>query len=477
VVPAVRPENVVDATRVTGAAVGPDVASALPFPVPLRYGAGAMRIESFWAKGFRSLRDVRLDGLGAFNVFYGPNGGGKSNILEAIRVLLEICRLEQHLHTPGEACRDLRDGIIKAGVARHRDLYARDDVRTIVLGARFIGPGLGSSVASGGFELEDLTVEYTFDWIVQRDPKVFLSRLESNGQDVTKSVSSAQRSYLRALISETLPAQAYTLVNAVRELGPDESSLPGVSINDMAWHQREGGLARLLFDTSVDSRPAFRHRFEELRALLKGPPLNRPPFFPVKDAMTGRIEIHERLSEPNPEGLEIPIDLAGLGMAQIYVILAQAMLSGARAVGIEEPEAHLHAPTTGRHLRELLKRLVDEKHIDQLFIATHSNLFDLDPTGYFDVSLQNGETVVTKKPLDAIDQHLYEPGPAKHALQRMLQHMPPDEIMFRRADGSPVSAAEMLDLLREDDPLAVDFLRDVHGAAVTIVKVKSKKGK
>ncbi len=172
------------------------------------------------------------------------------------------------------------------------------------------------------------------------------------------------------------------------------------------------------------------------------------------------------------------LDLAGLGIAQIYWILAQAMLSGANIVAIEEPEAHLHAPTTGRDLRHLLERLVNEKHIDQLFIATHSNLFDLDSTGYFDVSLKNGETVVERADLTRIDRdHLYEPGPAKHALQRMLEYMPPDEVMFRHGDGSPITATEMLRLLQDGDDDAVRFLEDIHGAAMTMVKVKTKKSK
>src|SRR5262249_9016805 len=87
-------------------------------------------------------------------------------------------------------------------------------------------------------------------------------------------------------------------------------------------------------------------------------------------------------------------------LAQIRATLDKAMLAGARIIAIEEPEAHLHAPTSGHMLRQLLVRLVEEKHIDQLFIVTHSNLFDLDSTGFFDVHLKNGETKVTKKPLD-----------------------------------------------------------------------------
>jgi hypothetical protein len=170
------------------------------------------------------------------------------------------------------------------------------------------------------------------------------------------------------------------------------------------------------------------------------------------------------------------LDLAGLGIAQIYWILGQAMLSGARAVAIEEPEAHLHAPTSGRHLRELLQRLVDEKHVDQLFIATHSNLFDLDSKGYWDVSLQNGETVVTRAELPDIDRkHLYEPGPAKHGLQHMLEYMPAEEVVFRRADGSPITAAEMLRMLQEGADDAVRFLEDLHGAALRMVRVAAKK--
>ena len=43
-----------------------------------------MRVRKFWVRGYRSLRDVTLDGLSDFNVFYGPNGSGKSNILDAL---------------------------------------------------------------------------------------------------------------------------------------------------------------------------------------------------------------------------------------------------------------------------------------------------------------------------------------------------------------------------------------------------------
>lgn len=66
--------------------------------------------------------------------------------------------------------------------------------------------------------------------------------------------------------------------------------------------------------------------------------------------------------------------------------------------------------------------LVAEGRVDQLFLATHSNLFDLDPSGYWDVSLVEGATTVQRKPLDEVDRlHLFEPGPAKHQIQELLR--------------------------------------------------------
>ena len=285
--------------------------------------------------------------------------------------------------------------------------------------------------------------------------------------------------YVRALLLEGLPLRGYGLVSADRS-PRSEVVEPGKSLPDdenvVTWHLREGRLKNALLAAHIGPSHEVRKRLDALRQLLSGEPLHRPPFFPVQDPRTAAVDLRERLPEPNPDGLDVSIDLAGLGIAQVYSILAQAMLLGARIIGIEEPEAHLHAPTSGRALRQLLVRLVEEKYVDQLFIATHSNLFDLDPTGYFDVSLVDGATVVKREDLTRIDrEHLCEPGPAKHALQRLLQYAPEDEIVFRRADGSSVTAKKMLTLLQEDDALAVKFLQDVHGAAVRMVKVQAKK--
>ncbi|MFO0747784.1 MAG: hypothetical protein U1F43_19280 [Myxococcota bacterium] len=166
---------------------------------------------------------------------------------------------------------------------------------------------------------------------------------------------------------------------------------------------------------------------------------------------SGAVEIRELLPGPNPKRLTVPLDLAGPGIAEVYAILADVVLRNARVVGVEEPEAHLHGPSSGEDLREALKALVEKVQIDQLFIATHSNLFDLDPRGYRDVSLEPGKgTVVRRASLDEVDQHFYEPGPAKRALraQKVARHLDLENLPKGTAELY-VERAEAYDLLKE----------------------------
>ena len=54
-------------------------------------------IESIRIRGFRSLEDVDLSGLGAATVLIGPNGSGKSNVLRFLGMLPYILWEPQHL--------------------------------------------------------------------------------------------------------------------------------------------------------------------------------------------------------------------------------------------------------------------------------------------------------------------------------------------------------------------------------------------
>lgn len=435
-----------------------------------------MRIESFWARGFRSLRDVRIDDLGAFNVFYGPNGSGKSNLLAAIEAWLRLIPVAlksyvnfvlEHEHQQPLRLPQRKLSVTAGGLMPAHDFALHTADRQITLGGVLSDLGVG---------MKRVQIGLLLDATAPQKPMLSLMSVNIDGVEIELGEPSTETQLEKLTALNNVEWERQLSLVAADRMPRIEAvgARPPGQAEPLSWYFRRGQLKDALFAAQNATSPDTMRALERFRQFMAGPPLHRRPFRAVEDPHTGVRDLREWLPPPLDDH-DISLDLAGLGIAQIYWILGQAMLSGASVVGIEEPEAHLHAPTTGRHLRELLARLVEEKHIDQLFVATHSNLFDLDPTGFFDVRLENGETVVAKKPLDAIDQHLYEPGPTLHALEELLAIAPPDKVMFRRPDGSPVTAQEMVTMLRAADPIALDYLRNLHAAAVDVVGLRSRR--
>jgi hypothetical protein len=115
--------------------------------------------------------------------------------------------------------------------------------------------------------------------------------------------------------------------------------------------------------------------------------------------------------------------------------------------------------------------------LEQIFIATHSNLFDLDRSGFWDIRRDmDGFTVAERKPLSELyAEHLYEPGPARYALREMMTYLPAETVAFVAADGQAWTAEQMVQRLDEDDDIALDFVRQMHDAAVRSVRAASRR--
>lgn len=439
-----------------------------------------MRIEAFWAKGYRSLRDVRLDSLGPFNVLYGPNGSGKSNLLAAIRAWLQLIPIAfetELLRTNGEP--NLPPQQAMERWRGHRALYAEDaplHPRDFTAGASRKRIKLGGTLVDVSSEIERVTITFEVD-ADHRARVALLTDLTIDGLQMEhgEQLTDAQRARLAAFEKLSIDRKLSAVPADRMPRAETASQRPPDGVDPLAWYFERGQLKDALFAAQNATSASTVRALEKFRSLMQGPPLHRPPFRCVEDPHSGVRDLREWLPPPR-DAHDVSLDLAGLGVAQIYWIVAQAMLSRADIITIEEPEAHLHAPTTGRMLREILQRLVSEQHIQQLFIATHSNLFDLDPAGYFDVSLDaEGATVIERRPLRDLDRHFYEPGPTLHALEELMSVVPADKVMFRRPDGAPVTAAEMAEMLRAADPIALDYLRTLHGATVDVVGLRSRK--
>lgn len=448
-----------------------------------RDGSAHMRIRKFWAKRYRSLHNVALDEMGAINVFYGPNGSGKSNIIDALQTFFSVMPIAvdtAYVDSTGTDTRpslSFREGGQQAakwiGVD---DFYARsDDSSPITLGAVIED----QKTAFGGFlyngaRVTRIEAEFSFDKHHTRPDQHFLkfTRLFINNHAPGLPFTSPE---IRDLLRGIMP-QAFTHLGVTRTLAADAAPERGQAGLYATGTIRDSDLVRRLFEAKNSRDAQERERFADVRHFMMKT-LGRGELDVFMDSATRRLELREKLPDPNPLGRDIPVDRAGHGVIQAYAIVASILLAGGRLVAIEEPEAHLHAPTLGRELRAILAEMVNDGRIDQLFLATHSNLFDLDPTGYWDISLVDGQTRVERKPLDEVDRlHLVEPGPAKHQIQELLR-LYGDEAVFSAPDGEPISATKMLDLLQHDDDVALQFLRAMHAAALQVTGLRAKRAR
>lgn len=439
-----------------------------------------MRFSKLWFEGYRSLRQVELAWLPDRVVLYGPNGSGKSNLLQGAQVLLRaVVALANRHGRPPDAAMMAGADLEQDGIVRQDDVFVGARRTAFQLGGtlelpidtdpqQWAGAEVGVEISwdGPGVPARASLQRLNLIWSEPAGPPPF-ALLGPPTQAHPQTGELSQKALLEQALRELGPAcqRAFAMVSTDRTLRPE--SFVTATVEE---HLKQGRLKNALLAARVAPEVEIRKRFEHLVELLRREPLGRPRFDPVHDPIRNRVDLREEVPGSVPPR-DVPLDLKGLGVTQIYFILAGALLTGASVVGLEEPEAHLHAPTTGLHLRRLLDGLVPEP-IQQLFVATHSNLFDLDETGYFDVRLEGGATRVERcTDLSKIDEHhLYEPGPAKHALQRLLRVAPPDTVVFRDHQGHPIPAREMLRLLQQDDAAAVEFLRDVHATTIRALR-------
>lgn len=435
-----------------------------------------MRIEHLLIEDFRSIRSVELTEIPDIAVFYGKNGSGKSNVLDAIELAWKLLELVGASGGTTAAAPvdtlDLpfgtRSGTIRlAGVLNLGDrAFNCDGWRThrveFDLGVR-VSVGSPSALILNRLEAHTTT---------KQGNEQVLSRMLGEPRwdwDVFDRNSSFTlfdgwcRAFRSALHEGVLSVPEVRGVN--RGQGPAGATIPELAL--------QGYFEAAAYNALVSPDAEMLARLDRLKTLMTGPPLSRPPFRPVLvDGQPALQEVVQRGSS----NVGIPLTRVGLGVQQLYPILGSIMLAGAPIVLIEEPEAHLHAMSSGRDLRAILLGLVPGT-IHQLFVATHSELFDLNPYEYYDVRMEDGETKVVRRTdlVNIDDDHTYSPGAARHALMDALGRGEPDRFVFERADGTGVRASEMIQMLVEDTPEAFAFLKTVTRSAVRAVTVKAHK--
>ena len=332
-------------------------------------------LRQLTVKGFRVLKDATFSFNPGLNVIVGPNNGGKSALIDALRLLFSIGTYEE------------KEDFIRIG---HKDvsrLLGDVETATVSLEATFHGrkdtdvPGMFYDIDAnetcdddeeyGVFQLR-YQVNFGFDEIKKRFG--YKSRVISGGKDFVHPVSAESLDYMKSIYLEPL-----------RDLGNDRKRI-GIEIERLLYghgdHEKLKDIpselkdkARELLEQATDGNKhesAAGKSFAKYASAYKFPD-NVLHFAPtnLNDELLRSLEA---VLEHGIHGAsKLNLSSNGLGINNlIYSSIVLSRTNEERAhvhrfFLIEEPEAHLHPQLQDSFFQELNKITAH-----QIFVTSHS---------------------------------------------------------------------------------------------------------
>jgi len=371
-------------------------------------------IERVRLKNFKSFRDVEVR-LGPFTVLVGPNMSGKSNFIEALKLLQRICY-------PGEPGPAALANAFPGGLLEHTWKGAQSPVMEItVAGSSFCGQESEAcpweyqlrievnqwgavqvasealSLGKGDQRRDLIVMTEGRRALVNRDNKEVLPELDRTRASIELDIPNWDGSFLRREIG----AWRFYRLRPERMRNPMEAHAP-------MWLATDGGnLAPWLLHLQTRYEEAFARIQQACRDTLPGFRRLFSWLTPQGTVLVGSEE----------EGLARPVSVREMSDGELVFIALLSLLFSppelsARLYCIEEPENHLH-PRLIEVLIELLRQVQQAWRPwerAQVIASTHSlHLIDrlmLEELVVF--QKRDGETVVTH-PVD------------KSHLQRLLE--------------------------------------------------------
>jgi predicted ATPase len=327
-----------------------------------------MKLTNLKASHYRSLKDVDVP-LGSMNVLIGTNASGKSNVLDALRLLSEGVRTKEFAHavrTRG----DFNQVVWKGG------LQNRIELTTIFVddeGTRYSWIVALSKYLLHGFTLHERMFKLGDDddsstqILESRNGKVWWWSTQAKNNRVSLKLSPASCALASACADESFPA--HRVAEFVERWGFFDPSPP---------------LLRRAAETTEGDRldPYGANLAARLYAIKNAPDgdetLNRI-VTATRHVLGVPQSIELRVSDSDGRafflqkeaGLIQPIHQTGISSGTLRMLAFMTALFGetdTSLVGIEEPENHVHPSalkSLAEYFREASKRV-------QLIITTHS---------------------------------------------------------------------------------------------------------
>jgi len=367
-----------------------------------------MLIERVRIQGFKSIRDLTLEGLGKVNVFHGLNDVGKSNILQAIQLAHQVLTGEQALFPIREQSPDARSPAVEppAVFIKRADFANRygtflfrlggDRHFTIEMETSFLNSELPSGLKLDSSTLKT-NVQLTFQDIGDSIAVVldrYLVVTDKETVDARKSLNLQWSNWIERLQRSYWQRRGFRLIEATRRICTERSPQTDIPDDADLIDIVDYNLKLGLFYTYLSPDTQQKRNLEKIRHLLTEPPFNLGQLDIALDRKTNTLDVGFVRGDGR-----LPIESLGSGTQQLLLVLGQVFLNANRIIAIEEPEMNL-SPVGQRMLFSALKALLNDSNglLDQLFISSHSPAFEFQET-FFDVTFEDGETKVRRAPL------------------------------------------------------------------------------
>lgn len=381
-----------------------------------------MKLTSFSVKGFKNFRDeVTLEGLGDINILHGENNVGKSNLMEALLLALELAK---GAFKPSPAQDVL---LFQNGQTEKLPSWCLDRAERVPFQWFYLqGQEPITLTLRIALEISELVL-LERDCPIESDDPRLQTAIFARGKKTGFYEQSME--WPQPLLLELVQVLSRTEIVSRRSCRLLEKDLKPIEHGPLLTLQLPNGSG--LSTLGVSLIRADRRGTEPVEA--GGQWLSRPSLFPqgllkelrrceesVEEPVHQKWELFERqvcaFSQFKIEALRVLMDndgkhaLAatrekrryviedlGTGVQQLAALMGNIALKAAPILLLEEPELNLRYDLQ-LELREMLQQLVRlEGGPRQLFITSHSPAFETDHDFYL-LELRDGVPVIRRTP-------------------------------------------------------------------------------
>lgn len=329
-------------------------------------------IESLRLTNFKCHADTSLR-LKPFTVLVGPNGSGKTSVLQALQLLSDVRWRSRNPHSPQQSAAGPRTAS-RTGLTRRATQSERFAImaRGRTAGTEWsfdVGGANGTRVLFGASATEDAD-PYS-------EPEEMPTGPRGDWVDFDRLV---------LLTPDPCAVAAPTVVGASLELRPDGTSL-----------------ASVLANLKLANSPRFGEVLERFRALV--PEFRDVSFHPIEMASNGHAKPGIRMSFDMASGPGIEPAELGDGALALLHIVTFLCTNDAATVLIDGVDRFLH-PISQMALAKLLHELTADQTTRQIVVTTHSPyVFDVIDAGAVIVCASNGQGKVGTRSLAEHPDH------------------------------------------------------------------------